>query len=246
LRGLADSRDHLIVIVPLTTGVVSASAGLLAHAVRGKSSRLLGPSVWHGDDRRKAIALTFDDGPSEGTPVLLDTLRQFSVAATFFEVGANLRRLPEVARAVHASGHEIGNHSNSHPLCCFKPAQFIEDDFARAQKAFQETLGIAPSLLRAPFGVRWFGYRAMQQKLGLLGVMWTVIALDWKLPAQAICDRVVRNARNGAIVLLHDGRGCQAKPDIRSTSEAVKRIVPALLEQGYHFETVTQILCPTA
>jgi peptidoglycan/xylan/chitin deacetylase (PgdA/CDA1 family) len=252
VRSLADARevisicDHLIVIVPIATGVVTAGAGFLAHAVRGRSSRFFGPSVWHGDARRTAIAITFDDGPSESTPILIDTLREYGAPATFFQCGSNIRRLPGIAREVHAAGHEIGNHSDSHPLCCFRPASFIHDDFARAQRTFQETLGLQPSLMRAPFGVRWFGYRSMQEKLGLLGVMWTVIGLDWKLPAQAICDRVLQAGRNGSIVCLHDGRGCSAKPDVSNSLEAVKRILPALLERGYHFETVSQILCPVA
>jgi peptidoglycan-N-acetylglucosamine deacetylase len=234
------------VIVPLATGVVSAGAGLLAHAVRGRSSRVFGPSVWRGDTHRKAIALTFDDGPSESTPAVIDTLREFGAPATFFQCGSNVRRLPDIAREVHAAGHEIGNHSDSHALSCFRPASFIHDDFARAQHTIQETLGLTPSLLRAPLGARWFGYRSMQEKLGLLGVMWTVIGLDWKLPAQAVCYRVLRGARNGAIVCLHDGRACRTGPDVSNTLEAVKRILPALLERGYHFETVNQILCPVA
>jgi peptidoglycan-N-acetylglucosamine deacetylase len=218
----------------------------MAHAVRGRCSRVFGPSVWRGDPHRKAIALTFDDGPSESTPVLIETLRQFGAPATFFQCGANIRRLAGIARQVHAAGHEIGNHSDCHPLFCFHPPSYIRDDFTRAQHTFQETLGLTPSLMRAPFGARWFGYRSMQEHLDLLGVMWTVIGLDWRLLPQGICDRVVKAARNGAIVCLHDGRACNARPDVSNTLEAVKRILPALLEQGYHFETVTQILCPVA
>ncbi len=233
-------------MVPLATGVVSAGAGMLAHAVRGRSSRVFGPSVWRGSPGRKAIALTFDDGPGESTPVLLETLREFGAPATFFQCGANIRRLPGIAREVQAAGHEIGNHSDTHALSCFRTASFIHDDFARAQQTIEETLGVTPSLMRAPLGARWFGYRAMQERLGLLGVMWTVIGLDWKLPAQAICDRVLKAAGNGAIVCLHDGRGCNPRPDVNETLEAVKRILPALLERGYHFETVSQILCPVA
>ena len=89
-----------MVIVPLTAGAVAAGAGVLAHAVRGRSSRAFGPSVWRGDTRRKAVAITFDDGPSESTPALLDTLRQYGAAATFFQCGANIRRLPDIAREV--------------------------------------------------------------------------------------------------------------------------------------------------
>ena len=224
--------------------ILAAGAGVLAYGVRGRSSRIFGPSVWRGDTRRKAVAITFDDGPSESTPALLDTLREYGAAATFFQCGSNIRRLPDIAREVQAAGHEIGNHSDSHPLCCFRAASFIRDDFARAQQTIQDTLGVTPTLLRAPFGVRWFGYRGMQEKLGLLGVMWTVIGLDWKLSPADICGRVLSAASNGSIMCLHDGRGCNSRPDVRASLEAVKRILPALLERGLSFETVSQILCP--
>lgn len=229
----------------LSSGICLAGAGVFAHGVRGRSSRLFGNSVWRGDMRRKAVAITFDDGPSESTPAFLDVLREYSAPATFFQCGTNLRRLPDISRAVQAAGHQIGNHSDSHPLCCFRSQAFIESDFSRAQDAFAETLGVKPTLMRAPFGVRWFGYRAMQERLGLLGVMWTVIGLDWKLSASAICDRVLGAARNGAIICLHDGRNLTERPDVTQSLEAVKRILPALLERGYHFETINQILCPS-
>jgi len=232
------------VLAPIAAGTAVAGAGLLAHAVRGRSSRLFGPSVWRGHAGRKSVALTFDDGPSESTPALLDTLRQYGSSATFFQCGGNVRRLPGIARQVQAAGHEIGNHSDSHPLCCFRAASFIEEDFARAQRTFEDVLAMKPSLMRAPFGARWFGYRRMQERLELLGVMWTVIGLDWKLPPDAVSQRILRSVRPGTIVCLHDGRGCSSRPEIRNTVEAVKRVVPALLEQGYHFETVSQILCP--
>src|ERR1700681_1910846 len=88
-----------------------AAAGVLAYAVRVPSSSLLASSVYKGSSGRPAIALTFDDGPSESTPELLEILAQFDVKATFFQCGANVRRLPEVSREVVERGHEIGNHT---------------------------------------------------------------------------------------------------------------------------------------
>lgn len=75
--------------------------------------------------------------------------------------------------------------------------------------------------------------------------MWTVLGLDWKLESRQIATRVLENAGNGGIICLHDGRLMQRHPNITSTIEAVRRIVPGLLERGYAFETVSQILCPT-
>jgi peptidoglycan/xylan/chitin deacetylase (PgdA/CDA1 family) len=226
----------------LATG--AAIAGM-CWAVRGRSSAVFGPSVWRGQPGRKAMALTFDDGPGAGTVEILKVLAEYGVPATFFQCGTHVLRAPELSHWIRASGHEIGNHSHTHPNCALQRPSFIEDEFRQAQEAIAEATGAAPVLMRAPYGVRWFGFGEMQEHLRLTGVMWSVLGRDWKLPARAIADRVVSGARDGAIVCLHDGRGMLKDPDINSTIEAVRRIVPALLEKGYRLETVSQLLCPT-
>ncbi len=217
----------------------------MAYAVRAPGSSLLGPSVYRGCPVRKSLALTFDDGPSEGTPEILSVLRGHGVPSTFFQCGANVRRLPDVARLVADSHHEIGNHTETHPLLSFHSAASIENEFARAQDTIQQFVGRVPSLLRAPFGVRWFGFRETQAKLRLLGVMWTCIGKDWKLEPAAIAKRLLRGAAPGGILCLHDGRELTVQPDTRATAEALRIALPALLQQGFRFETVSQILCPT-
>jgi peptidoglycan/xylan/chitin deacetylase (PgdA/CDA1 family) len=92
--------------------------------------------------------------------------------------------------------------------------------------------------------VRWLGLRNAQQRLHLTGVMWTVIARDWKWPAARVSRLLISKASNGAILCLHDGRILHRAPDIRATIEAVESIVPALKQRGFQFETVSQILCP--
>jgi peptidoglycan/xylan/chitin deacetylase (PgdA/CDA1 family) len=87
--------------------------------------------------------------------------------------------------------------------------------------------------------------RKAQRCLNLLGVMWTVIGRDWRLTAQAIVRRVTQEINNGAIICLHDGRELIPKPDIESTIEAVRRLVPILKAEGYRFQTVSQLICPT-
>ncbi len=224
---------------------VAAAAGSMAWAVHGRSSSVFGPSVYRGVRNRRAIALTFDDGPSESTPQLLELLEQAQAPATFFLCGANVRRLPAVAREVARRGHQLGNHSDSHDWFCLRSASFIRDQVVRAQGAIKDATGVTPVLLRAPYGVRWFGLREVQRQLGLTGVMWTEIGQDWKLPAESIYQRLARTAQNGAIFCLHDGRETKPNPDIRPTLEAVRRLLSELRAKGFHFETVSQILCPT-
>jgi len=226
-------------------GVALVSAGVLTYAVRVPSCSLLAPSVHRGAATRPSIALTFDDGPSEATPQLLEILARERAPATFFQIGVNVRRLPAVAREVAAAGHEIGNHSDTHPLLALKSPGFIDREIARAQAAIESATGRRPRYFRAPFGVRWFGLRQAQQRLSLSGVMWSSIALDWKRQAPGVVSRLMAGASPGAILCLHDGRRLQHRPDIGVTLQAVRELLPKLMELGFQFEKVTDILCPT-
>ena len=227
-------------LVPL-----AASAAFLAWAVRGRSASVFGKSYWHGPRGRRSLALTFDDGPSERTPELLEILDRHRVPATFFQCGANVERLPAIAGEVRAGGHEIGNHSHTHPFLCFRSPAFIEDELRRAQDAIACHTGTAPEWFRAPFGVRWFGLGGAQRRVGLTAVMWTAIGYDWNSKVDVVVKRMSGRAGNGAILCLHDGRELRVKPDIGVTVESVRRLVPMLLDRGYQFETVSRLLCPT-
>jgi peptidoglycan/xylan/chitin deacetylase (PgdA/CDA1 family) len=206
-------------------GASLLTAGM-AWAVRGRSSEVFGPSVWRARPGRKAIALTFDDGPSPATLRILDVLAEYRVPATFFQCGENVARAPELSQAVCAGPHEIGNHSYTHPNFALTRPAYIVGEFLRAQSAIAEATSRTPVLMRPPFGVRWFGFREMQERLGLTCIMWTVIGLDWKLAAPRIAERVLAHAHDGSIVCLHDGRGTLKDPDAKPTIEAVRRIVP--------------------
>ena len=200
--------------------------------------------MYRGTSGRRSVALTFDDGPSESTPVLLEVLHRHNVNATFFLCGANVERCPAVAREIRALGHEVGNHTFSHPRLDFHSARFIYEELSRAQTVIQQATGISPQWFRAPYGVRWFGLRQAQRRLGLKGAMWTPMARDWRLPTKGIVDRILSGVEPGAMFCLHDGRGLQVRPDVRSSIEAVELVVPKLLDLGYRFETVSQLASP--
>ena len=222
-----------------------AASAFLAWGVRGRASNVFAPSIWRGARDRPAVALTFDDGPSEGTPRILEILARHQVRATFFQCGANVERLPAVARAVAQGGHGIGNHSHTHPLFCLRTPTGIEEELRRAQETIEARTGVRPAWFRAPFGARWFGLSRAQKRLQLAGVMWTAIGYDWNLKAEGVVERLAARVSNGAILCLHDGRQLRAKPDIGVTVAAVERLVPMLLDRGYKLETVSQLLCPT-
>jgi peptidoglycan/xylan/chitin deacetylase (PgdA/CDA1 family) len=221
---------------------LAGAAGVLAWAVRGRSSTLLAPSHWEGTRTRPSIALTFDDGPSESTPDLLEVLDRWNIRATFFQCGTNVKRLPAIARMVAEAGHEIGNHSETHPRFDFRSRKFIFNELQTAQKTFQEYVGVTPRLYRPPFGIRWFGMAAAQKKLGLTSIMWSCIGLDWRLGSTAIAARCTQSVRSGAIYCLHDGRELQVRPNVRPSIEATKKLIPELLDRGYEFETTSELL----
>jgi peptidoglycan/xylan/chitin deacetylase (PgdA/CDA1 family) len=222
-----------------------------AYSIAGRASQVFGPSVYRGPGKRRSLSLTFDDGPSDGSSRLIDYLARQDIKATFFECGANVRRQPRIARAIRDAGHEIGNHTYSHPCLCprltwnlnLHSPTFIDREFSMAQEAIQQETGVTTTLLRAPYGLRWYGMRGVQRRLGLLGVMWTVIGHDWEWPADRIAALVLRKATPGGIICLHDGRGVQPKPDISEMLAGLRQIVPVLKDRGYAFETVSELLC---
>ncbi|MCX6623046.1 MAG: polysaccharide deacetylase family protein [Acidobacteria bacterium] len=215
----------------LGAGAASAAA-VMAWGVRGRSSQMFAPSRWRGSREKKLIALTFDDGPSESTPKLLALLERYRIRATFFQCGMHAERLPGVAREVGAAGHEIGNHTFSHAALYLRPGSFIENEVGRAQAVLSEITGARPQLFRATYGVRWFGLRQAQERNGLMGVMWTVLGLDWKLGGVKVARRLVDGASNGGIFCLHDGRERGIRPDISATIDGVERAVPELESRG--------------
>ncbi len=231
----------------MTAGAVVSTA---AYSIVGRSSQVFGPSVYRGSGKRRSLSLTFDDGPSEGSLPLIDYLSRHNIKATFFECGLNVKRHPQIARDIRDAGHEIGNHTYSHPCFCprltwnlnLHSPSFIDKEFSAAQRIIEDETGVTPSLLRAPYGLRWYGMGAVQKRLRLLGVMWTVIGHDWEWPADRIANLVLRKAAPGGIICLHDGRGIQPHPDISQMLAALRKIVPVLKDQGYSFETVSELV----
>jgi peptidoglycan/xylan/chitin deacetylase (PgdA/CDA1 family) len=226
-----------------------AASGILRYSVCGRGAQFFGDSVDRGQGSRRSIALTFDDGPGPGSLALLEYLKRESVKATFFVCGMNALRHPGIVRRLHDAGHEIGNHTFSHRRLCprvgwqmnvISPDE-IYRELAYTQRILEAETGVAPCWFRAPYGMRWWGLGRAQKKLGLTGVMWTVIGHDWEWNGDRVAKYVLGKVSAGGIVCLHDGRDTRPDPDISETLRAVMKIVPALKELGYSFETVSEI-----
>ena len=228
-------------------GLIAEATSSLSHAA---ADEIFGRATYFGLGDRRTVALTFDDGPSPGSIEIARYLEAAGIRATFFQCGANVLRHPEIARDLFAAGHEIGNHTFSHRRLCprigwkmnFLSSETIYREFARTQDVITYHTGAVATLLRPPYGLRWLGLGDAQRRLGLTGIMWTVIAHDWEWDAEVVTEHVVRGASPGGILCLHDGRDTRANPDVSVTLACVKRIVPRLREMGYGFETVSDIV----
>ncbi|MCB1020597.1 MAG: polysaccharide deacetylase family protein [Bryobacterales bacterium] len=222
-------------------GLLAGAAGFVAYAAACPRSRNWAPGFHRGPRNCGALALTFDDGPSNETPRFLDLLAEHEVRATFFVCGANVRRRPAIARKVVSAGHEIGNHTYNHHCLLGMSRGQIWREIVETQLAIEDATGVSPSLFRPPFGVRSPSLRSVLEDLGMLEVQWTVIGNDWKWPAHRIAARVIAGAKEGGIVCLHDGHGARPMADRSQTLEALEDALPLLLHRGYRTVTAGEM-----
>jgi peptidoglycan/xylan/chitin deacetylase (PgdA/CDA1 family) len=159
-----------------------------------------------------AVCLTYDDGPGRSTPELLDLLARHDARATFFMVGTEAERFPDVARRVVADGHDVGSHTLSHlDHLAVDPTDAVADMLAGAA-AIERVLGFEPTYYRAPYGYFVEATVAEASRRGWSCVHWSVLGYDWEEQAtpRSVADQVLADLGPGAIVLLHDSR--RAKP----------------------------------
>lgn len=224
-------------------GVGAATiSGVMAYAVGAPSSQVFGPALVKVKAGANKVALTFDDGPSESTPAILDVLARHGARATFFVCGANALRLPEVLQRTTAEGHEIGNHTFHHPRLFLRHPGQILAEISETQEAIRSVNGQTPRLFRPPYGIRWFGLYPALRKQNLRAVMWSVMVYDWSRPADAIEAGLTGKTSDGAIVLLHDGDTITPGNRRAATAAALDRALPVLAQRGLRFVTISELL----
>ena len=163
----------------ITSIVGAAAAGYLGYATMAPGSQLYGRTLTHGSDPGQ-IALTYDDGPNDPhTLRLLDVLAKQEAKATFFLIGRYVKQRPDIARAIQAAGHAIGNHTFTHPnLVLCSPAK-LNQELSECGKALEDAIGAPASLFRPPFGGRRPDVLRTVRAMGMDPVMWSVTAFDW-------------------------------------------------------------------
>jgi peptidoglycan/xylan/chitin deacetylase (PgdA/CDA1 family) len=183
------------------------------------------------------IAMTFDDGPSSAnTPRLLEILKQRNIKATFFLIGENAASNPDLVRQILADGHEIGNHSWTHPQLSKLSDDRVTAEISKTQDTIKEASGFTPTLLRPPYGAITARQREwIESQFGLNIILWSVDPFDWKRPgASVITQRILSQVRPGAIILSHDIH--------KQTVDAMPTTLDSLIAKGYKFVTVTQLI----
>jgi peptidoglycan/xylan/chitin deacetylase (PgdA/CDA1 family) len=229
-------------VAAVTVALVFVGCAVVWYVTCGMRSQLLGPSVWRGRSDTSAVALTFDDGPSADTEQILDILERHDLKATFFMLGRQVESLPETARRVAAEGHEVGNHSYSHPSFLFSGARETRQQIERAQQIIAEVVGSPPRIARPPYGARTPSYFDAARRLGLRTVLWSVSGFDWnqKDPTK-IARRVLGRATPGSIIVLHDADS-DLKANRGATVKAVQLIIEGLQARGIKIVPLSQLL----
>jgi peptidoglycan/xylan/chitin deacetylase (PgdA/CDA1 family) len=224
--------------------VLAASAGATTYAALSAQSQLFGKVLIAGNDPTQ-LALTYDDGPNDlATERLLEVLARHNVRATFFMIGRFVLERPAIARAVHAAGHLIGNHTMNHPWLAWQSTSRIRAEITDANAAIQDTIGAPIHLFRAPHGARRPYVLRTARDLGLTPVQWNVIGQDWKpITADAILNRIQRgigaNRRRGrsSNIVLHDGGDQSIGQPRLPTVEATARLLDLCRSTSTKFVT---------
>lgn len=198
--------------------------------------------VFHkSESGEKRIALTFDDGPHPRiTRKILEVLDEFGISskATFFVIGQNVQNYPEAMKLIIDSGCEIGNHTFSHKNVRQMNRCELEEEFEKCRRLLSENFSVEPTLLRPPEGFCSEALYSMSDEKHYNIILWSIDTLDWAhTPSDQIAKNVLGNAKGGDIVLMHD-----YVAGSHGTCDALRIIIPELLERGFEFVTVSELI----
>lgn len=206
-----------------------------ARAVQASARRRELP-IYCVQTNEKKIAISFDAAwGNEETQTLIDILNRYNVKTTFFVVGAWVDKYPDSVRALTAAGHEVCNHSNTHPHMPKLSAAEMEAQITSCSEKIKAVTGKAPELFRPPYGDYSDDVIRTVSRLGMYPVQWSVDSLDWRDPTpQQISSRVLSRVKPGSIVLFHNGA--------KNTPAALPTVLQTLQSQGYQIVPVSQLI----
>jgi len=199
------------------------------------SNKLL--PIYCVETEKKQIAISFDAAwGNDDTDELIAILKEYNVPATFFVVGAWVDKYPESVKALSDAGHQIQNHSNTHPHMPQLSKPQMKDEIESCNKKIEEITGKRPTLLRPPYGDYDNALIEVMDEMNMKTIQWDVDSLDWKDTAtpENICKRVTSKVKNGSIVLFHN--------DADHTPEALPTILKCLKDEGYEFVFIEDLI----
>lgn len=198
------------------------------------------PAAADQDD--KSVALTFDDGPDDKFTIqILDILKEYQIKATFFLVGKQIERYPDIVKRIFDEGHDIGNHTWGHKqLSQLKQAQALEE-IRSTNELIESITGYPVYLFRAPYGDTSGPVMSWLQEENQHVIGWSVDTLDWNgTPADEIMNILKKQLKSGGIILQHSFGGKNS--DLSNTIEALPQMIDYLVREGYRFSTVTEAI----
>lgn len=211
-------------------GVLMLSHALILYPTLRPNVQWLGPVITAFSTDRDEVWLTIDDGPDNDTPQLLDLLDELSVRATFFVTGKLSEANPEHLRSIVSRGHEVANHSQTHPsgtFWCLPPAA-IAAEIAACSAVLERIAGVRPRLFRAPVGMKNPSVHPQLRKRELTLVGWTVRGFD-SVDADEVrvASRILPRVHPGAVLVMHQGR--------EHSVRCIRHVIVQLQERGYSF-----------
>lgn len=195
--------------------------------------------VISGSTDSKKIALTFDDGPHPSkTGRILDLLKEYNIHATFFVIGQNVAAYPDVVLREIEEGHEIGNHTYSHKSLYRCKKETVENEIISTEEILIDKTGCIPHVFRPPEGAYTGDILDVAGRMNYDVILWTIDTRDWaKASTDQIVSAVLGKVKNGSIILMHDFTISGTH-----TLDALKILIPKLLDMGYEFVTVSELI----
>lgn len=224
----------VVLCAVLMAATLAAVSGGAAAVTASTEKRLLPIYAVGREEDDKLVSISFDAAwGNEDTQTLIDILGKYDITATFFLVGEWVEKYPESVKALSDAGHEIMNHSDTHPHMSKLSREQMREEIETCNDRIEAITGVRPTLFRAPYGEYCDGLIEVLAELGMYCIQWDVDSLDWKdLSPQDICGRVCSNVVPGSICLFHNAA--------KNTPAALPALIEQLIADGYRFVPISE------
>lgn len=226
----------------ITVGILFILGYLFLQLINSRSFQFFGTPINRVETEKKVVALTFDDGPTDSTQEVLNTINDLNVRATFFVIGEQIEKYPQLSKEIVNSGHELGNHSYSHQRMIFKSYDFVKQEIELTDQLIHQSGQDGIVHFRPPYFKKFLLLPWYLEKTGRNTILADVTPeseSDIATSTEKIVSYTIENTRPGSIILLHPHHETAlARP-------ALADIILALKQEGYEFLTVSELLALT-